>query len=63
MSDESKLYSASDLAKRAGVSPSYVARLCRTGKLPATRLGGTWIIRAEDAERWLAERTEHQAKD
>lgn len=63
MKDDSRLYTASDLAKVAGISPAYVARLCRTGKLAATRLGRTWVIRAKDAEAWLATRSEHLEKN
>jgi len=56
MSEKPAILSATDLAKKAGVAPSYIARLCRTGRLPASKLGGTWMIRAEDAEAWLAKR-------
>ncbi|MFA5266039.1 MAG: helix-turn-helix domain-containing protein [Opitutaceae bacterium] len=63
MSDKSELYSASDLAKKANVSPSYVARLCRTGELPALKMGTVWLIKAADAEAWLATRSEHTDKN
>ncbi len=58
MSERPAVLSATDVAKRAGVAPSYVARLCRTGKLPASKFGATWMIRTEDAEAWLATRSE-----
>lgn len=59
MTEEIKLYSATDLAEKAGVSGSYVARLCRTGKLPAQKFGTVWLIREEDADAWLEKRSEH----
>jgi len=58
MTDEQELYSASDLARAAKVTPGYVARLCRNGTIPARKFGSTWLIRAEDAEKWLRERSE-----
>ena len=63
MTETSDLYSASSLAERAKVSPSYVARLCRRGEIPATKLGTVWLIRAEDAEAWLAKRFEHHDEE
>jgi excisionase family DNA binding protein len=60
MNEKQKMYTASDLAKMANVSASYVARLCRKGQLKATKLGPVWLIDAETAEEWLASRTEHQ---
>jgi len=63
MSDKPVILSATDLARKASVAPSYIARLCRTGKLPASKLGATWMIQVEDAEAWLAKRQEHRAKD
>lgn len=53
---EPKLYSATDLAKRANVSLSYVARLCRQGVIPAVKMGHMWIIEPDDARVWLESR-------
>jgi excisionase family DNA binding protein len=63
MTDKLELLSASDLARKANVSASYVARLCRKGEIPATKMGTVWLIRAEDAETWLEQRSEHEAKN
>lgn len=63
MTDELDLLSASDLADKADISPSYVARLCRQGKIRATKIGTVWLIRTEDAEAWLRERSKHQNED
>ena len=60
MSEKQAIYTASDLAKKANVSISYVARLCRKGKIEATKLGPVWLINAEVAEQWLVDRSKHQ---
>lgn len=45
------------LARRAGVSREYIARLCREGGIEATKPGGRdWLIADEEAGRWLRER-------
>ena len=54
--------SASDLAIWINVSPGYIARLCRKGEIPATKLGSTWLIRKEDADMWLKNREKHQSE-
>lgn len=57
-------YTATRLADEAGVTSSYVQRLCRQGIIPgmkyggATGGGGVWIIKREDAEAWLQSREE-----
>jgi len=63
MSDTPKILSASDLARAAGVTPGYIARLCRHGKIPARKLGSTWIIQERDAEAWLAKHSENPIED
>jgi len=58
-----KDFTASGLAKLAGLDKSYVCRLCRLGVIPATKLTTTmWIIKHEDALNWLSERTLTQDK-
>ena len=63
MSETPKIYSASDLARAAGVTPGYIARLINAGKIPATKLGTTWIIQARDAEEWLAKHSKSRNAD
>lgn len=42
------------LADKAGVDVSYVQRLCRQGKINASKPGGRdWLIPDGEAERWL----------
>ena len=47
---------AADLARRAGVHFTYVARLCQYGELPARKLGNYWLIESAVAEAWLVDR-------
>ena len=49
-------FTAASLAKLAGVSRVYVARLCREGKIPAKKYATVWIISREDGQRWLEAR-------
>ena len=57
MSDETPgPYTASSLAEAAGVAPTYVARLCRAGKLECRRLGPVWLIARAEGKRWMASR-------
>jgi len=57
---EHKPYTATSLAKEAGIDFSYVARLCRQEKIPAFKLGNTWIISFEDGQAWLTDREAKQ---
>lgn len=41
---ENKLITSEDYAKRKGVTPWWVWKLCRTGRLNATKIAGSWII-------------------
>lgn len=50
------------LAQRAGVTQQYITQLCREGKLGATKPGRDWFIPDDEAERWLSEREEKQAR-
>jgi excisionase family DNA binding protein len=53
-------YTAETLCREAGVSGSYVARLCRQGTLDCMRVGRQWIIDAEEGRRWIRERRDAQ---
>jgi len=44
------------LAEEAGVTVSYVGRLCRQGRLDAMWVGGRWLIADESARRWMRTR-------
>lgn len=55
-------YTATSLAAAAGVHFTYIARLCRQGKLACRKLGQYWLISREDGQRWLEERQAKQAQ-
>lgn len=44
-------------AKEQGrtVTPQYIRRLCRQGKIKASKPGRDWVIEDEEARRWIAE--------
>jgi len=54
-------FTASSLAAAAGVTFSYIAQLCRAGKIPAQKFGAAWLIRYEDGAAWLEQRKPEQA--
>jgi excisionase family DNA binding protein len=43
-----KLLSTTEAAARLSLSPSRVRRYCEQGRLPATKIGGSWVIREAD---------------
>jgi excisionase family DNA binding protein len=49
-------FTASSLAKAAGVHYTYIARLCRQGRIPARKFGPVWLIHYEDGVAWLEAR-------
>jgi excisionase family DNA binding protein len=62
--DESrKPFTASGLAREAGVHHSYVTHLVREGVIPAMKIGNAWIIQREDGLAWIAEREERLQED
>ena len=57
MSENSTVpYTATSLAAAAGVSTSYVASLCREGRITAIKVGPVWLIRSDVGDTWLRER-------
>ena len=50
-------WTATSLAAAAGVDSSYIARLCRQGKIAAQKFGQAWMIPYTEGQRWLDERT------
>jgi len=49
-------FTATSLAEAADIDASYIARLCRQGKIKAMKFGQAWMIPYEEGRRWLAER-------
>lgn len=42
--------STTGVAKRLGIHPVSVARIIREGRLPAEKVGHTWVVREADLE-------------
>ena len=51
----SELLTADQAAEQLKVSVRRVRKLCEEGRLPATKLGWSWIIRSADVEAYLAQ--------
>ena len=49
----SELLTADQAAEQLQVSVRRVRKLCEQGRLPATKLGWSWIIRSADVEAYL----------
>lgn len=45
---------AREVAEQLRISPMTAIRLCRDGKLPAVKVGGTWRIPADELREHLA---------
>lgn len=60
MDEKREPFTASSLAKAADVSPSYIASLCRDGRISARKFGPAWLIPYDEGEAWLAERQAKQ---
>lgn len=63
VANETQDFTAYSLAQAAGIDYSYVARLCRQGRIPARKFGHAWLIRYEVGQRWIEEREARQAAE
>jgi hypothetical protein len=57
---EAQPYTAVSLGQAGGVSFSYIASLCRAGKLACQKVGPVWLIPYEVGAAWLEERKAKQ---
>jgi len=46
-------YTTATVAKLAGVDQTFVRRSLRAGRLRGEKLGGVWVIAADEVDRWL----------
>jgi hypothetical protein len=61
--EREKVWNTNELGKAAGVSGSYIRRLCSHGRLPgAYKAGRDWLVPAKVGEAWLAERRKRWEK-
>jgi hypothetical protein len=56
-------YNASTLAAAAGVAFSWIARLCKMGKIDAVKMGNQWFIARDVGDAWLEARAERKAAE
>lgn len=52
-----ELLTVDEIARYLRVHPMTVQRWCRTGELPAAKIGRAYRIKRGDLDRWWAERT------
>ena len=55
-----RLLSTKDVARKLDVTASRVRQIILEGKLPATKLGRDWLVKAEDVEAYQTARREQQ---
>lgn len=48
------------VAERAGITERNVCLACQTGRLPAEKIDGKWMIRSHDAATFVAEKNEQR---
>ena len=51
---QERLISSADVAERAAVGQETARRWIRTGKLPATKVGHTWLVTEDDFRIFMA---------
>lgn len=56
-----KFLTSAEVAERLRMTPMYVIRLCRDGKLPATKPAGTWLISEDDLDAHIHARSNRKA--
>ena len=59
--NEQHPWTATSLGEAAGIYHTYIARLCRQGKLNAYKFGQSWLIPYEEGITWLNERETREA--
>jgi excisionase family DNA binding protein len=47
------LFNTRQVAHSLGVSPSYICRLCRQGRIFGLRVSRDWVITRDELVRWL----------
>jgi excisionase family DNA binding protein len=51
-----EMWTAQQLAKRAGVSDAHIRRLLIRGEIEGEKFGHIWSVSDDEAARWLGER-------
>ena len=63
MLKETELISCTDVAQRIGRDKATVRAWCRTGSLPAFKVGKDWLVREEDLHEYMSRRGLEAAPD
>lgn len=53
--EETEIWTPGQLARKLGYSLEYIQKLCKSGEIPAYKLGKKWCIRKRDALKVLEE--------
>ena len=60
---EKMTISASETAKRLGISKESTLRMLELGDIPAIRMGRNWLVPIKALDEWLMERAKTEAKE
>ena len=60
--DDERLISLEEAAARSGLSTGFLRRLCRLGRIRATKVGQTWVVTWQAVADYL-EDPEKRSKD
>jgi predicted site-specific integrase-resolvase len=65
MADDDRVepWTIRELAKAAGVDPSYIRRLCVSGRMQLIKPADLWVIPAEEGQTWLRARQARKAAE
>ena len=63
MNREERIMNVEELAKFFGVSSQTIWRWCKSGKLPAFKIGAQWKIRQSDINKIINQKVTHKKHD
>ena len=63
MNMEKMTISASETARRLGISKESTLRMLELGDIPAIRMGRNWLVPIKALDEWLMERAKTEAKE
>lgn len=60
---EKMTISASETARRLGISKESTLRMLELGDIPAIRMGRNWLVPIKALDEWLMEKAKTEAKE
>ena len=63
MNMEKMTISASETARRLGISKESTLRMLELGDIPAIRMGRNWLVPIKALDEWLMEKAKTEAKE